>query len=437
MKPQRFVGASARAVLNQVRAELGPDAVILSNRKVGDHTEILAVSPQMMDALTQAATSDAAPVAAAQLANVMPLRELLQRSEKRSAPVVRPTAPVAAPKALPTPKPVAAPAAAAPVASGDKTLLAELRSMKGLLADQLSSIALSETMRRSPLRSRMLRTLLSAGFSPALARGIVGHLPDDFSPRVSQRWLIDVVSRNIPLVAGPELTDAGGVYALVGPTGVGKTTTVAKLAARYVMKHGASGIGLITTDDYRVGAQDQLRVYARLLGVPVYVAQNAQDLKQGLDAMAGKHLVLIDTIGMSQRDSRIAAQHELLVSAGVKRLLVLNATAQAETLDDVAQAYCTHRGRNLPVAGAIITKTDEAARTGCALDVVIRRRLPLHYTTAGQRVPEDIDRANPGMLALGVLKNGVAGTTSKVFSLNDDESGLVLSVPSPAAEARV
>jgi len=430
MKPQRFTGASARVVLNQVRAALGPDAVILSNRKVGDQTEILAVSPQMMDAMTNAVATEKTPVAAAQHTHVMPLRELLQRGEKLPAQAAR----VATPKVLP--KPVAAPDVAAPVTASDKALLAELRSMKGLLADQLSSIALSETMRRSPLRSRMLRWLLGAGFSPALARGIVGHLPDDFSADASKRWLVDVVSRNIPCAAGPELTDAGGVFALVGPTGVGKTTSVAKLAARYVMKHGASGIGLISTDDYRVGAQDQLRVYARLLGVPVYVAQNAQDLKQGLDAMAGKRLVLIDTIGMSQRDTRIAAQHELLISAGVQRLLVLNATAQTETLEDVAQAYTMHRGRTLPLAGAIITKTDEAARTGCALDVVIRRRLPLHYTTAGQRVPEDIDRVNAGVLALGALKSGATGTTSKVFSLNSDESGLVLSVPSSADGVR-
>lgn len=429
MKPQRFTGASARAVLSQVRAALGPDAVILSNRKVGEMTEILAVSPQMIDALTQAANT-VTPVAAAQAA---PLRDFVQRAEKR---VPAAPAKLAVPKPLVAAKPLAAPApVAAPApANSDKTLLAELRSMKGLLADQLSSMALSETMRRSPLRSRMMRTLLGAGFSPALARGILGHLPDDFSAEAAQRWLVDVVARNIPRAQGAELTDGGGVFALVGPTGVGKTTTVAKLAARCVMKHGASGLGLITTDDYRVGAQDQLRVYARLLGVPVYVAQTAQDLKQALDAMAGKRLVLIDTAGMSQRDSRIAAQHDLLISAGVQRLLVLNATAQAETLDDVAQAYSTNRGRNAPLAGSIITKMDEAARTGCALDVVIRRRLPLNFICNGQRVPEDLATVNAAELARAALRSGAAGTASKVFSLNDDESGLVVSVPSQTAE---
>lgn len=427
MKPQRFTGASARAVLSQVRAALGPDAVILSNRKVGEMTEILAVSPQMIDALTQAANAGT-PVAAEQPS---PLRDFVQRSEKRApAAAAKPVAP----KSVAAVKPVAAAVAASAPANSDKTLLAELRSMKGLLADQLSSMALSETMRRSPLRSRMMRTLLGAGFSPALARGILGHLPDDFSAEAAQRWLVDVVARNIPRAQGAELTDGGGVFALVGPTGVGKTTTVAKLAARCVMKHGASGLGLITTDDYRVGAQDQLRVYARLLGVPVYVAQTAQDLKQALDAMAGKRLVLIDTAGMSQRDSRIAAQHDLLISAGVQRLLVLNATAQAETLDDVAQAYSTNRGRNAPLAGSIITKMDEAARTGCALDVVIRRRLPLNFICNGQRVPEDLATVNAAELARAALRSGAAGTASKVFSLNDDESGLVVSVSSQTAE---
>jgi len=432
MKPQRFTGASARVVLNQVRAELGPDAVILSNRKVGELTEILAVSPQMIDALTRGATS-ADPAPDVRYAQSAQLRDFVQRTEKR---VPAAPAKLAVPKSAAAVKAVSAPAPAAAVApapgASDKALLAELRSMKGLLADQLSSIALSETLRRSPLRSRMMRTLLGAGFSPALARGILAHLPDDFSAEAAQRWLVDVVARNIPRAQGAEITD-GGVFALVGPTGVGKTTTVAKLAARCVMKHGASGLGLITTDDYRVGAQDQLRVYARLLGVPVYVAQTVEDLKQALDAMAGKRLVLIDTAGMSQRDSRVAAQHDLLISAGVQRLLVLNATAQAETLDDVAQAYGTHRGRSAPLAGTIITKTDEAARTGCALDVVIRRRLPLNFICNGQRVPEDLSTVNAAELARTALRSGAAGTASKVFSLNDDESGLVVSMPSPAA----
>ncbi len=424
MKPQRFTGATARAVLNQVRAELGEDAVILSNRQVGNQTEILAASPEMMDVLTRTvepAATIARPAAAT------PLREFVQRDNRRPQAAARAVA-VPAKPATPVP---AAPAPAA--AGGDKALLAELRSMKGLLADQLSSIALSETLRRSPLRSRMLRTLLGAGFSPVLARSILSHLPDDFAGEAAQRWLVDVLSRNIPRAAGPELVDTGGVYALVGPTGVGKTTTVAKLAARFVMKHGTAGLGLITTDDYRVGAQDQLRVYARLLGVPVYVAQTAEDLKQALDTMAGKRLVLIDTAGMSQRDERISAQHDLLVSAGVRRLLVLNATAQAETLDEVARAYAGSRGRKVPLAGAIITKTDEAARTGCALDTVIRRGLALLYTTSGQRVPEDIAAADPAMLARAALKGGAAGTTSPAFSLNEDESGLLLGATSAAA----
>lgn len=425
MNPQRFSGPSARVVLNDVRRALGEDAIILSNRSAGGQTEIVAVSAGAFDALTQApvASAPAAPrsAPAADPAPTSTLHAILRRGEKlpgaaAKAVAVAPATPVAAPVAAPL--------------SAESGLLAEIQSMKGLLAEQLSSIALSESMRRSPLRSRLLSTLLGGGFSPALARRIVNHLPDDFSGEAAQRWLVDTLARNIPVAKGADLTDKGGVYAVVGPTGVGKTTTIAKLAARCVMKHGAAGLGLITTDDYRVGAQDQLRVYARLLGVPVYVAQNAQDLKQALDAMAGKRLVLIDTIGMSQRDERVKAQHDLLIGAGVQRLLAINATAQAETLDEVAQAYTTHNGKPAPLAGAIITKSDETARLGCALDVVMRRKLALHFVTNGQRVPEDIVTANAAVLARYALKGGVAGKTHAVFSMDDDETGLMLATAS-------
>lgn len=406
MKPQRFTGETARAALSRVRAALGADAVILSNRRVGDLTEILAISPQAIDAITAATVADAPP--RTEPPQATPLRELIAR-------------------AAPAPRDAAgAPVKPAPGDAADKILLQELRSMKGLLAEQLSSITLSDNLRRSPLRSTMMRTLLGAGFSAALARGIISRLPDDFNGNAAGRWLHDVVTRNIPPPPAAELTDAGGVFALVGPTGVGKTTTIAKLAARCVMKHGAAGLGLIAADDYRVGAQDQLRVYARLLGVPVYAAQTAEDLRQGLAEMAGKRLVLIDTTGMSQRDPRIVAQHDQLHSAGVQRLLVINATAQAETLDEVARAYAGQRGRGVPLAGAIITKLDEAARIGCALDVVIRRRLALHYTCAGQRVPEDIAPTDTAALARSVIADGAKGGASRVFALGEDESSLVL-----------
>ena len=183
-----------------------------------------------------------------------------------------------------------------------------------------------------------------------------------------------------------EVVEEGGVYALVGPTGVGKTTTVAKLAARCVVRFGSSKVALLTTDGYRIGGYDQLRIYARILGVTVHAVRDADDLATALAEHSDRHLVLIDTIGMSQRDRMVAEQAAMLAGAGdVKRLLLVQATTNTATLDEVVRAYKEHG-----VHGCIITKTDEAASLAPALDGVVRHGLPLHYVTDGQRVPEDL-----------------------------------------------
>jgi flagellar biosynthesis protein FlhF len=319
----------------------------------------------------------------------------------------------------------------------EASLLAEIRAMKHMLSEQVASFNWSETLRSRPLRARMLRTMLDSGFSSLLARSVIERLPDDYSPDMAHDWIVKVLARNLLTSAAGDITDRGGVYALVGPTGVGKTTTTAKLAARCVMKHGPSRLGLIMTDDYRIGAQDQLRISGRLLGVPVYVAQTPDDLQQALAAMADKHLVLIDTVGMSQHDSRVQAQHELLIQAGVERLLLLNATVQAQTLEQVARAYATHNNRAVPLAGAILTKLDEAARPGCALDVIIRRRIELHFCSAGQRVPEDLELANPVALAKNSLLKQMNPGDSPVFSLDDSEAGLYMTTAPAPMEIRL
>lgn len=460
MSPKRFVAANARIALRQVRAELGMDAVILSNRSIAEGAEIVAVSMADIEPLTNSAVAQAALPAPAPVAELPVLAPspappvepgVAFHQTPLPLPVSRadsmPLMPAAAQATLPSPAPVAVPSPnewrtppvvterlepppfdAQGARAQEATLLAEIRAMKSMLAEQVSSFNWSETLRLRPLRGRMLRTLLDSGFSVSLARSVVEHLPDDYSADAARHWVIQVLARNLLTSAAGDLTDRGGVYALVGPTGVGKTTTTAKLAARCVMKHGPSRLGLVMTDDYRVGAQEQLRTYGRLLGVPVYVAQTPDDLKQALAAMGDKHLVLIDTVGMSQNDTRVTAQHDLLINAGVQRLLLLNATAQAETLEQVAQVYSTYQNRTAPLAGAILTKLDESARPGCALDVIIRRKLALHFCTGGQRVPEDLELANPAALARRSLRKETA-TSDPVFALGDNEAGLFMTRP--------
>jgi flagellar biosynthesis protein FlhF len=222
------------------------------------------------------------------------------------------------------------------------------------------------------------------------------------------------------------MIEKGGVYALVGPTGVGKTTTTAKLAARCVIRHGADKVALLTTDSYRIGGHEQLRIYGQLLGIPIRTIKDTEDLQLTLSELRNKHMVLIDTVGMSQRDQMVAQQSAMLSNCGtdVKRILILSAASNGKTLDEVISAYQKNN-----IYGCIITKVDEAASLGVALDAVIRRKLTLHYVANGQKVPEDIHAANPRYL-LHRIFNSSAGDSA--FTLQDAEFALIMASKSNA-----
>ena len=299
-------------------------------------------------------------------------------------------------------------------------LMSELTGIRGMIERQLAGFAWGETRRQAPARAAMLGELLEAGFSAAIARNLVEAVLED-ADRIEAREAVGAaLDRLMRACASDEdLLDRGGVYALVGPTGVGKTTTTAKLAARCVVRHGAGRLALITTDGYRIGAQEQLRIYGRILGVPVFSVRDAADLRQTLAGLRNKHMVLIDTMGMSQRDRMVAEQAAMLSGAGdVRRLLLLNATARGDTLDDVVRAYA---GDDL--AGCIFTKVDEAASLAPALDVAVRHELDIRYLTNGQRVPEDLHLPNRAYLLHRALREH--GSASP-WHLQGDEAGMLL-----------
>lgn len=298
------------------------------------------------------------------------------------------------------------------------SVLSEIQSMRGTLEQQLAALNWNEQQRRHPIRGRILSQLLAAGFSASLARDLldqlpVGQLTEPFSGQEGQQeekrekeamsWVKTVLAGNLRTIGNEnEMLEKGGVYALVGPTGVGKTTTTAKLAARCVVRHGSDKLALLTTDGYRIGGHEQLRIYGKILGVSVYAVKDTQDLALALAELRGKHMVLIDTVGMSQRDKMVAEQVAMLAGCGtgIKRLLLLNAASSGDTLNEVVHAY---QGDGL--AGAIISKLDEAVTTGSVLDTVIRHQLPLYYVATGQRVPEDLHLADPGHLVDGAFNN--------------------------------
>jgi len=381
MKVKRYQAATSREALAKVKAELGADAVILSNRPAKGGVEILALANKDVGIVTETP----APAAIER-----PLKEFAKRIE-----------PVRAEPVAAKPDPAYA------------GLQRELKEMRGMVEQQLASIAWSEDARRNPLRAQFTRELLTAGFSAPLARKVTAALPNEPSEQRARAWLRAILARN--LACTPEHNspvDRGGVFALVGPTGVGKTTTVAKIAARCVVRFGAQSVALVSTDGYRIGAQDQLRIYAKILGVAVHAAQDPAALSHALESLSAKRLVLIDTVGMGQRDVRLAEQLDLLADERVQRIVLLNAASQIETLEEVARAY---RGRGL--AGAILTKLDEARRSGGALDVAMRHRLALPYVTDGQRVPEDIRAPQPAEL----VEHALAGVADSPFALRDDE----------------
>lgn len=251
---------------------------------------------------------------------------------------------------------------------------------------------------REPAAAALFRSLLDAGFSTKLVRALVDRLPQGMSADAAQAWARNELVTHLPVVASEDEFLAGGVYALVGPTGVGKTTTLAKLAARCVAREGRDQVAMLTTDLFRIGALEQLQIYGRLMGVPAHSVRDAGELRRILTELGNRKIVLIDTTGISQRDRLVAEQAAMLCNAGkpVRRLLVLNAASQGDTLDEVAHAYRNGVGED--VAGCIITKLDEATRLGAALDTAIRHRLPIHYMSVGQKVPEHMELARADVL---------------------------------------
>lgn len=445
MNVKKFLASTSREAWRLVREALGPDAVILSNRTVDGKVEILALPMEDMSSLAEPAV-EKKPISESTLAafsgpkyraeNIAPQAPAAKPAAVRPPP--RAAAPVQAQAETPVPRTPAEPEAApisapaqikdsaaielAEVMSEIRTeVMGEIRSMRGMLEEQLAEIAWSGQQQRAPHKTMALREMLSAGFSASLARLLAEKLPASEKPEEAMNWIKMVLGRNLPVMDNErELLEKGGVYALVGPTGVGKTTTTAKLAARCVMKHGAGQLALITTDGYRIGAYEQLRIYGKILGVMVHSVKDETDLRIALDELKNKHIVLIDTVGVGQRDKMVAEQVAMLQGAGteVKRLLCLSAIATGETLNEVVRSYL---GGGL--AGCIVTKLDEAATIGNILDVVIRQKLKVYYVANGQRVPEDLHVVNRNYLVDRAFK---LKRETAAFQLKDEELPLVV-----------
>jgi len=491
MTVKKYVAANAREALRRVKQDLGPDAIVVSNKAVPDGVEIVAMSADSLDALSGQPGPRTAPpppqvprpAPASTARGVTPPASeddytVSLSAKARAQTPFRPWQPAAQAAAAPARDPIRAAVPPAPTFSDDAArprplpsrpgvpsgaevaasleraaaearhgdddaarlrgyldrgttpgvrgdastdqLLAEMHAIKSLLERQLGGFAWGDLARESPVRAMLLAEMLDAGFSGELARHLIEGMPSDLSADAGRKWLQAGINRRLRTLANDsDIIDRGGVFALVGPTGVGKTTTTAKLAARCVVRYGADRLALLTTDSYRIGAHEQLRIYGRILGVPVHVVRDSDDLRRTLHELRDKHMVLIDTVGMSQRDRMVADQAAMLMRSGeISRLLLLNATSRGDTLDDVIRSYA---GEDL--AGAILTKIDEAASLAPALDAVVRHGLLLTHVANGQRVPEDLHLPNRSYLLHRAFKLPAVESPHR---LREEEVGLSL-----------
>lgn len=361
----KIVAPSMRQALRLVRERLGPDAIILSITVIATGVEIDAIQEGSEAGITDAA-------------------EVHPDQDKPALPEL--TAQLAQPLD----------AGICNVSASDN-LLHEFQSLRGMIEEDLASLMWNDMQGNDPILASLLRTLTAAGFSTELSRNVLQTLKAGQSFASGMAYAKAELTRRIPMLEDEdedELMDEGGVYALMGPTGVGKTTTTAKLAARCVKRFGAEKLALVTTDCYRIGAYEQLQMYGQILGIEVYAVRDAVDLDSVLNKLRDKHMVLVDTVGMSQRDHAVPQQIAMLCGATrpVKRLLLLNASSHSDALDEVVLAYRqgAQPGHPNDLAGCIFTKVDEATHPGTLIDIAIRHRLKIHYISGGQKVPEHL-----------------------------------------------
>lgn len=475
MNIQRFTASTSRQALAKARMAFGDETLILANRSTDEGVEVLATGestlaleqrrlvPQARPAsfsnrvrdqfpeelrrepgdndrdAQEQVEDDAARLAMSTLSfqDYVRDRMLRRRQEALSGlpdsgatdrPRQKPKPALPGPASPPaTAKPnraeLAAPAKPALTRSSTDSLVDELHAMKALIEDRFNTLNWLGQARQNPIQSSLMLKLIRAGFSPLLARTILERMPEGVGAAESMRWVMAILERNLRTDARSKpLLEEGGVFALVGATGVGKTTTAAKLAGLCARAQGAASVGLITLDTYRVGAHEQLRAFGRTMGVVAHLAHDQAALQDLLGLLANKKLVLIDTTGLAPSDPRKQDMLKVLELPAVNRLLVLNAGGQGDAIDNVVSSF-----KGAGVQQALLTKLDEAAKLGPVLDAAIRHQLLLRGLTMGQKVPEDWATAD----AANLVRMSMRSPGKSAFDPNAADLGFFYAQPLP------
>lgn len=262
----------------------------------------------------------------------------------------------------------------------------ELKSLRSAMDSKLSNVSWAAASQTNPVRADLLQRLAGMSISRKLSVKIANRFANHTDSELVFAQAKELLAKVLP-VADDDLLQYGGIAALVGPTGVGKTTTIAKLAAKFILKHGPRQVALITTDNYRIGAHEQLNTYGRILDVPVRVASSAAELHNLINGFSDKRLILIDTAGMSQRDMKLVEQINTLQQSGqaIKSYLVMSAATEYKAMNEIIKAFQVFEPQ-----ASILTKLDEAATIGSAISSIIEHNLPLSFIADGQQVPEDM-----------------------------------------------
>lgn len=417
MKIRRYLAKDMRQALNQVREAQGPDAVILSSRRSEEGVEIVAAvdfeevpSNQVEEATyggsyreenafnnptyevrspstSQRPTSSANYGGSEFARNMQSVSNVSEQRRDQEA-----------------------------VADESDNLTNELHALRRMLETQVATLAWNDLSRRAPLQTTLLKQLAQYGISQPLAVEVVSQIPARMEWHEAQRMMLAVIAKKIPTQEERWL-DRGGMVAFVGPTGVGKSTLVAKLAARWVLQHGPAELVLISADAVRIGAHDQMQNLGRLLGVPVYTIDQINELGSLLNSVEKRRLILVDTAGFGQRDSRLTAELALLTTShrNLETSLVISACAQAGAVEETIQRFSTATPKSV-----VLTKLDEATSLGGSISALVRHGIPLTYVSEGQRIPEDLAPARAHQLmarAVELSKRSGAQADDEVLTL--------------------
>jgi flagellar biosynthesis protein FlhF len=387
-----------RQALARIRADQGPDAVILSTQRTDDGVIVCAaIDFDFSEQLPAAAVVTGATSVETPLPRIADDVVALQHAAR-------------APRATPVQAVATDPRPGALVrdeqdeehdeATSRDSVHDEIRSLRRLLESQVAALAWNDFTRRQPLKARVLEELTNLGLSRALSLEIVGELPDGLDAEQASRLPLAHLTRRVATTTSVTL-EHGGVMALVGPNGVGKTTTLAKFATRWVLERGAGEIALVSTDRDRFGAQEQLQALGRVLGVPALVVEGTAGLAATLERLRDRRLVLIDTPGINPRSDRLGPELGALTEmrAGIEIALVMSASAQAGALEETALRFGTLRPTH-----CVLTKVDEATSLGGTLSTLARSGLPLSWLCVGPRVPEDIEAARAHQVVARAVK---------------------------------